>query len=255
MYRIDLNSDIGELEGDKARERDREIMRYVTSVNLACGYHAGSSEIMEQTLRTAAELGTALGVHPGFPDRRNFGRTNMDMSPEEVKKIVKDQIEILGSMADKEGVKLQHVKPHGALYNISAKDPEIADAIAEAICETDRNLFYMGLSGSEHIRAAGEAGLRSVSEVFGDRAYMDDGSLVPRSMPGAVIHDPNEVIDRVVKMVKEGTVRSISGKEITVKADSVCVHGDTTEALEFVSKIREALEKERVKVICPWSEE
>ena len=251
MYRIDINSDIGELEGEESRASDREIMKHVTSVNLACGYHAGSKEIMISTLETAAELDVAVGVHPGFPDRENFGRTNMIMSPEEVKAIVKEQIRILQELATEKGIMLQHVKPHGALYNMSAKDPEKALAIAEAIYESDKDLMFMGLSGSEHIKAAEAIGLRSISEVFGDRAYMDDGSLAPRSMEGAVIHDPDEVIARVLRMAKEGMVRSINGKDIPIKADSICVHGDTPEAIEFVSKIRAALEEEGATVLCP----
>ena len=251
MYRIDINSDIGELEGEKSRSRDREIMKFVTSVNLACGYHAGSKEIMIRTLDSAKELGVAVGAHPGFPDRENFGRTNMVMSPDEVKKIVKDQIMILKELADERGIRLQHVKPHGALYNMSAKDPEMALAIAEAISEADCGLLFMGLSGSEHIKAANKIGLGSISEVFGDRAYMEDGSLVPRSMEGAVIHDPELVIRRVLRMSKEGMVTGIDGNEIAIKADSICVHGDTPEAVEFVSKIRAALENEGAEVLCP----
>ena len=251
MYRIDINSDIGELEGEESRARDREIMKYVSSVNLACGYHAGSKDIMDRTLDAAKELGVAVGAHPGFPDRENFGRTNMAMSPAEVKRIVKEQIMILREMADAKGIRLHHVKPHGALYNMSAKDKAMALAIAEAIYESDRDLMFMGMSGSCHMEAASEMGLRSISEVFGDRAYMDDGSLVPRSMEGAVIHEPDKVMERTLRMAKECRVTSINGKDIAIKADSICVHGDTPEAVEFVSKIRSALENEGAEILCP----
>ena len=251
MYRIDLNSDLGELEGRDARLNDRKLMEFISSANVACGAHAGSPEIMRSTVLAAKETGTAIGAHPGFPDRENFGRTNMVMSTDEIKKLVKDQILALKEMAEAEGLKLQHVKPHGALYNMSAKDPAMARAIAEAIYETDKDLIFMGLSASEHIKAATEAGLRSVSEVFGDRAYMDDGSLVPRTMEGAVIHDPDLVIGRVLRMIKEGKVESINGNDIPISAGSVCVHGDTPEALEFLSEIAAALREEGIEVRCP----
>ena len=254
MYRVDLNSDIGELLGEQARLRDCAIMDHVSSVNVACGFHAGNPQIMERTVAYAAETGVAVGAHPGFPDKEGFGRREMEMSPEEIKSIVRTQIEALKEITDRYGIKLQHVKPHGALYNMSAKDLGMAIAIAEAICEVDKDIKFMGLSGSRHIEAAETVGLKSISEVFADRAYMDDGSLMPRNLEGAVIHHEDDVIRRALRMAKEGIVTSADGKDIAIKADSICVHGDTEEAVRFVTEIKAALIAEGVEVCCPGRE-
>lgn len=249
MLKVDLNSDLGESFGVYRIGMDAEILRYVTSANIACGFHAGDPLIMEETVRAAKAAGTAVGAHPGFPDLAGFGRRNMACTPTEVKAFVKYQLGALSAFARAEGLPLQHCKPHGALYNMAAGDKALAAAIAEAIADTDGRIILLGLAGSKMIEAGREAGLRTASEVFADRAYQADGSLVPRRLPGAVIRDPEEAIARTVRMVKEGVVAAISGETVPISADSVCVHGDNPSALAFVRRIREQLEAEGVAVV------
>ena len=241
MYFVDLNSDLGESFGNYTIGMDEEILKYVSSANVACGWHAGDPMVMEKTVALAKEFGTAVGAHPGFPDLMGFGRRNMAVTPEEAKAYVKYQLGALQAFAKAHGVKIQHVKPHGALYNMAAVDEKLAKAMCEAVYEVDKDIIFMGLAGSKMITAAEEIGLKAASEVFADRAYNDDGTLVSRKLPGAVIK-------RVVRMVKEGKVESINGKDIDIKADSICVHGDNPKALEFVKNIRETLEKEGVTI-------
>lgn len=248
MYHVDLNSDLGESFGNYTIGMDSEILKYVTSANVACGYHAGDPVVMEKTVRLAKENGTAVGAHPGFPDLMGFGRRQMVVTPEEAKAYMKYQIGALLAFTGSCGIPMQHVKPHGAFYNMAAKDPKLARAMAEAVYEIDKNIIFMGLAGSEMIRQAEEVGLRTASEVFADRAYNDDGTLVSRKLPGAVIHDKDLAISRTVRMVKEGKVTSVNGVDIPIKADSICVHGDNPSALEFVKNIRDTLEKKGVEV-------
>ena len=248
MYSIDLNSDMGESFGAYKIGGDEEIIKYVTTANVACGWHAGDPMVMEKTVALAKEFGTAVGAHPGFPDLMGFGRRNMAVTPEEAKAYVKYQLGALQAFAKAHGVKIQHVKPHGALYNMAAVDEKLAKAMCEAVYEVDKDIIFMGLAGSKMITAAEEIGLKAASEVFADRAYNDDGTLVSRKLPGAVIKDKELAIKRVVRMVKEGKVESINGKDIDIKADSICVHGDNPKALEFVKNIRETLEKEGVTI-------
>lgn len=248
MYSIDLNSDMGESFGAYKLGGDEDIIQYVTTANVACGWHAGDAMVMEKTVALAKQFGTAVGAHPGFPDLMGFGRRNMAVTPEEAKAYVKYQLGALQAFAKGHGVKIQHVKPHGALYNMAAVDEKLARAMCEAVYEVDKDIIFMGLAGSRMITAAEEVGLRAASEVFADRAYNDDGTLVSRKLPGAVIKDKDLAIRRVVRMVKEGKVESISGKDIDIKADSICVHGDNPKALEFVKNIRETLEKEGVVI-------
>lgn len=248
MYFVDLNSDLGESFGNYTIGMDEEILKFVSSANVACGWHAGDPMVMEKTVALAKEFGTAVGAHPGFPDRMGFGRRNMAVTPEEAKAYVKYQLGALQAFAKAHGVKIQHVKPHGALYNMAAVDEKLAKAMCEAVYEVDKDIIFMGLAGSRMITAAEETGLKAASEVFADRAYNDDGTLVSRKLPGAVIKDKELAIKRVVRMVKEGRVESINGKDIDIKADSICVHGDNPKALEFVKNIRETLEKEGVTI-------
>lgn len=248
MYAVDLNSDLGESFGSYKIGMDEEILKYVSSANVACGWHAGDAVVMEKTVHCAKLGRVAVGAHPGFPDLQGFGRRNMSVTRDEARAYVKYQVGALMAFARAEGITLQHVKPHGALYNMAAKDMELARGICQGIYEVDRDLILLGLAGSDMLRAAEETGLRWASEVFADRAYNDDGTLVGRRLPGAVLHDEELVIKRVIKMVKDGTVVSINGREIPIQAHSICVHGDNPDALAFVSRIKTALEKEGIRI-------
>ncbi len=246
--RIDLNSDLGESFGNYKIGMDDEVIKRVSSVNIACGWHAGDPNVMAETVRKAVENGVAMGCHPGFPDLMGFGRRNMQVSEVELKNYVKYQIGALKAFVGSAGGVMQHVKPHGAMYNMAAKDEKMARAIAEAIYEVDSQLILMGLSGSKMLSCAEAIGLKTASEVFADRAYQKDGSLVPRSQPGAVIHDTEKAIAQVVEMVKHGTATAITGEKIQIRAESICVHGDNEKALEFVDAIHRRLKSEGIEV-------
>ena len=248
MYRVDLNSDLGESFGNYTIGMDEEILKYVSSANVACGWHAGDPMVMEKTVALAKEFGTAVGAHPGFPDLMGFGRRNMAVSPAEAKAYVKSQLGALMACTMSQGMKIQHVKPHGAIYNMAAVDEALAAAMCEAVYDVDPEIIFMGLAGSKMITAAEKTGLKTASEVFADRAYNDDGTLVSRKLPGAMIKDRDLAIRRVVRMVKEGQVTTINGNEIAIRADSICVHGDNPKALEFVKNIRETLIAEGVEI-------
>ena len=232
MFKVDLNSDLGESFGAYTLGMDAEILKFVSSANVACGYHAGDPLVMEVTVKLAKEGSVAVGAHPGFPDLMGFGRLGA-----------------LLAFTRGQGLPLQHCKPHGALYNMAAKDKAMALAIAEAIRDVDDQIILLGLANSEMIEAGKEAGLRVASEVFADRAYQADGTLVPRSQPGAVIHDTKEAIARTVRMVKEGKVTAITGEEVPLSVDSICVHGDNPSALAFVESIRGTLIAEGVSIV------
>lgn len=253
MYRVDLNSDLGESFGRYTLGMDDKIIPLITSANVACGYHASDPVVMEKTVSMAREAGIRVGAHPGFPDLMGFGRRNMAVSPAEAKAYVMYQLGALEGFCRAKGVKLQHVKPHGALYNMAAKDYELSRAICEAIYGFDKNLIVLALSGGELARAAKDMGLRTALEVFADRSYEEDGTLVNRRKDGAMITDEDEAIARVVRMVKEKKVTAITGKDIPIQADSVCVHGDGAKALAFVERIRKALTEEGVE-ICSLDE-
>lgn len=253
MYKVDLNSDLGESFGAYTIGLDQEVIAHISSANIACGYHAGDPLVMDQTVATCKEAGVAIGAHPGYPDLMGFGRRKLACSPKEAKAYVKYQLGALNAFAISHGLKLQHCKPHGALYNMAAKDAALAAAIAEAIYEVDPDIILLGLANSFLISEAKKVGLRAASEVFADRAYQADGSLVPRSQPGAVIHDKEEAIARTIRMVKEGCVTAITGEKVALSADSICVHGDNPSAVEFVKNIRDALTKEGV-TIAPIAE-
>jgi len=248
MKHVDLNSDFGESFGAYQIGNDEELLKYVTSANIACGFHAGDPLVMERTVALAVKNSVAVGAHPGYPDLMGFGRRDMKASKEEVKAYVKYQVGALSAFAAAKGVRVQHVKAHGAMYNMAAVDYDIARATAEAIFEVDREIILLALAGSEMVKAAKDMGLKVAEEVFADRAYNDDGTLVPRSRQGAMIDYEDEAIRRVIKMVDEGTVRSITGKNVEIKADSICVHGDNPEAISFVKRIREGLRDAGIKV-------
>lgn len=248
MYKIDLNCDLGESYGRYTLGMDEEVIPFISSANIACGYHASDPVIMEKTVQLAKANGVHVGAHTGFPDLLGFGRRNMSLSPIEAKTYTIYQIGALKGFCKAAGVPLYHVKPHGALYNMAAKDYELSCAICEGIAAVDPKLILLGLSNSQMEKAAGAVGIAFKQEVFADRAYEDDGSLVARSKPGAVIEDEELAISRVVKMIKEGTVTSISGKDIELKVDSVCVHGDGAKALAFVKLIRKTLADEGIQV-------
>jgi len=248
LFRVDLNSDLGESFGAYKLGMDKEVLEVITSANIACGLHAGDPMVMAETVQIAAKNQVEIGAHPGFPDLQGFGRRNMNLSYEEVKNYVIYQIGALEAFARKEGKSLQHVKPHGALYNMAAKDYRLALAIAEAIKEVNPELILLALAKSEMVKAAQEIGLKVAQEVFADRGYNPDGTLVARGTPGAMIHDKSIAIPRVVRMVTEGKVTAINGEEISIKADSICVHGDNPLAIEFVREIRAALKEANVKI-------
>lgn len=253
MFRVDLNSDLGESFGAYKTGMDDKVIPLVTSANVACGYHASDPVVMEKTIAMASAAGIRVGAHPGFPDLMGFGRRNLAVSPAEAKAYTLYQLGALAAFCRAHKMKMQHVKPHGALYNMAARDYALSKAICEAVREFDPGLIVMGLYGGELVRAARDLGLRAAMEVFADRAYEEDGSLVNRRKEGAMITDENEAIARVVRMVKEQKVTAITGRDIYIQADSVCVHGDGEKALIFVKKIRETLLKEGV-ALCPLDE-
>lgn len=235
--KVDLNCDMGESFGTYKLGYDEEVMPFITSINVACGFHASDPRIMLQTVNLAKQHHIAVGAHPSFPDLVGFGRRNMAASPEEIKADTIYQIGALWAICRSVGVNLQHVKPHGALYNMAATDIRIATAIAEAIHSVDPGLFMVCLGKSEMVEAARKTGIPYVEEAFADRAYTNDGTLVPRSRPGAVIHDINLVAERVLAMVKDRKITSIDGGEVPVTARTICVHGDTPGAVEMVKSI------------------
>lgn len=248
MYQIDLNSDLGESFGRYTLGMDEQIIPLISSANVACGYHASDPVVMMETIARMKKAGGQIGAHPGFPDLMGFGRRNMTLTPAEAKAYTQYQVGALAGMCKAQGLTLQHVKPHGAFYNMAAKDYTLSRAICEAVKEIDPEIIIMGLSGSEIVRAAKDCGMRTAQEVFADRAYEEDGSLVNRKKEGAFIRDENEAIARVIRMVKEGRATAVTGKDIAIQADSVCVHGDGEKALLFVKKIREALQAEGIKI-------
>lgn len=248
MTRVDLNCDLGESFGNFKIGNDEVVLQYVTSVNIACGFHAGDPLVMEKTVRMALENNVAIGAHPGYPDLLGFGRRFMDIKPEEAKAYVIYQISALNGFVKAQGGTMQHVKPHGAFYNAAAKDYLLARAIAEGVAAVDDNLILMGLAGGELVRAGKEVGLRTASEVFGDRAYTSEGTLVSRRLAGSVIHDKDAAAAQILNMVLNGKVNTVDDGEVSVEADSICVHGDNYEAVELVKQIRKSLLEANVEV-------
>ena len=249
MMKIDINSDLGESFGTYRMGNDAEMMQYITSANIACGFHAGDPMVMEHTIKLALEHGVAIGAHPGYPDLMGFGRRNMHLSPEEIKSYVLYQVSALKGMTEALGGKLQHVKAHGALYNTAVKDAQTAQAIARAVHQIDSGLILFGPAQSELIKAASEIGLPSASEVFADRAYTSEGTLVARSEKGAVIHDPELCNQRVLKMIREGLVQDINGNDIAIKVDTVCIHGDNPAAIDMARSLLYYLKNHDVTIV------
>lgn len=241
--KIDLNADLGE-----GSASDQELLQLVSSANIACGFHAGDAATMLQSVRWAQAAGVAIGAHPSFPDRENFGRTAMQLPPAIVYAQMIYQIGALKSMAESEGAQLVHVKPHGMLYNQAAADPQLADTIARAVKAVDARLILVGLAGSDSIRAAQHYGLKTREEVFADRGYQSSGALVPRGQPGALIEDTAQSIAHTLTMVQQRKVQSISGDWVAVNAETVCLHGDGAHALQFAHALRAAFAAQHITV-------
>ena len=244
--KIDFNCDMGESFGMYKMGFDEEVIKHITSANIACGFHAGDPNWMRTTVKLAEEHGVAIGAHPSFPDLNGFGRRTMNASALEVKN---DVIYQMGALQAFTGAKnLQHVKPHGAMYNMAVDDKDLAMAICEAALEVDSSIVLLALAGSQWINVAEDMGLRVGREIFADRALNPDGTLVSRSRDGSVIHDTQEVVDRSLRMVTEGKAIAISGEVIDVEADSLCLHGDTPGAVEMAQALKEALLAEGVEI-------
>lgn len=244
MYQVDINCDLGESFGQYTIGSDEQILEYVTSANIACGFHAGDPTVMRKTVRMALDKGVQIGAHPGLQDLVGFGRRPMAISAEEAYDLVIYQIGALSAFLKAEGGTMQHVKPHGALYNMAAKNTELSESIAKAVYHVDPSLVLYGLSGSELALAGERMGLQVAHEVFSDRTYQKDGTLTSRREPHALIEDDELAVKQVVRMVREGKVRTVQGEDISLKADTVCIHGDGIHALQFAktitSKLKEA---------------
>jgi len=243
---VDLNSDLGEGAG-----HDEEILDLVSSANIACGFHAGDPASIFASIQAALQRGVAVGAHPSFPDRENFGRTEMTMPAAEVYAYVAYQIGAFQALARAAGGRMNHVKAHGALYNMAARDRALADVIANAVFALDPKLILFAPAASHLDFAATELGLQTASEVFADRNYRPDGSLVPRSDPNAFVHDPVEAADRIIRILSEGKVRAVDGTDVPVAANTVCVHGDNPQAVDFVRQVRARLEFDDVMIAAP----
>jgi len=243
---IDLNSDMGESYGAYTIGADDEILRWVTSANVACGWHGGDPSVMRRTIERAKALGVAVGAHPSYPDLLGFGRRVMQISRQEARDYMLYQIGALRAFAEALGVRLQHVKPHGAIYNVAVKDRELSLGIAEGIADAGGRLILVGLPGSELLQAGQEMGLRVAREAFGDRAYNEDGTLVSRKLPGSLITDPGAVAERVLGFTR-GTMTAITGREIRIQVDTICLHGDTPGAGAIARRVRERLEAAGIK--------
>jgi len=241
--KIDFNADLGE-----GCASDRALLQLVSSANIACGFHAGDAATMLQSVRWAQEFGVAIGAHPSFPDRENFGRTAMQLPAETVYAQVVYQVGALKALAESEGAKLVHVKPHGMLYNQSARDPLLADAIARAVKAVDAGLILVGLANSVSIEVAKRVGLKTRQEVFADRGYQADGALVPRGQPGAMIDSEDRAIAQTLAMVQQGRVQSVDGQWVALQAESVCLHGDGEHALDFARRLHQAFASENITV-------
>jgi len=246
--RIDINSDVGESFGAYSIGHDAGLMRSITSANVAAGFHAGDPSVLRQTIRAAKQHGVAVGAHPGFPDLVGFGRRELNVTATEAEDFVLYQIAAVAGVAAAEGVSLQHVKPHGALFNMAVHDANLAGAIARAVASFDKRLILFGLPGSEILKAGRAAGLRVAAEVFADRAYEADGTLASRKKPGTVIHDPDAVVTRAVRMATQKNVVALDGSVVPLEADTMCVHGDTRGSDDLAARIRAGLEKAGVEV-------
>jgi UPF0271 protein len=243
---VDLNADLGEGAG-----HDDELLALVTSANIACGFHAGDADTMRQSIEAARGRNVAVGAHPSLFDRENFGRKELPVKPDETFDAVVYQLGIFQAIAEAAGVRPNHVKPHGALYNMAVRDEQLADAIARATASVDKNLILFAPQNTALSRAGEKNGLQIAHEVFADRNYLSNSQLVSRSRPDALLHDPTEAAPRVLRMLREGKVRSVDGVDVDVRADTICLHGDNPEAVEFARALRARLEKEGVTFRAP----
>jgi UPF0271 protein len=246
--RVDLNCDMGESFGAYRIGADDAVFPFITSANVACGFHGGDPAVMRTTVARARDRGVAVGAHPGLPDLIGFGRRTMDVTPDDVYDMVVYQVGALDAFARAAGVALQHVKAHGALYNMAAARAELAAAIARAVRDVDRGLVLFGLPGSHLVSEGEAAGLRTASEAFADRNYMPDGSLVSRRRADAYVHDVAAAVDRAVRMVQKGAVRAVDGAELAIRADTICIHGDGPHAAEFARALRAGFEAAGIAV-------
>ncbi|MGE7664653.1 LamB/YcsF family protein [Ureibacillus composti] len=248
MFRVDLNCDLGESFGRYRLGEQEEILKYVTSANIACGFHAGDPTVMRETIQLAIQNGVKIGAHPGLPDLNGFGRREMNITPQEAYDMVVYQVGALQGFLTTFNETMQHVKPHGALYNMAAKNQALAEAIAQAVYDISPQLVLFGLAGSELTKAGEKIGLPTAHEVFADRTYQQDGSLTSRKQPDALITDSEQAVQQVVKMVKEGRVLSQQHIEVPLQADSVCIHGDGAHAVEFAKYIHTVLTEQQIAV-------
>ncbi|MFT3934336.1 MAG: 5-oxoprolinase subunit PxpA [Chitinophagaceae bacterium] len=250
MASIDINCDMGESTHlwHYDINNDMALLPYLSAVNIACGAHAGDAHTMHQLVDEALQRGIAIGAHPGFEDRENFGRTNQQISPEKIYDLIIYQLGALNAFLKINGTKLRHVKPHGALYNMAAKDAALAYTICRAVKEYDEALVLYGLSGSELINSANAIGLKTCSEVFADRSYQDDGSLTPRTQSNAMIKDEEQSLQQVLQMAMHGTVTCVTGKTINVQADTICIHSDGKHALAFAQRIYQTLNQKGIEI-------
>ncbi|MDJ0331356.1 5-oxoprolinase subunit PxpA [Planococcus sp. S3-L1] len=248
-FKVDLNCDMGESFGAYQMGNDEEILNYVTSANIACGFHAGDPSTMRKTVKLALEKNVGMGAHPGLQDLVGFGRRNMALSPQEAYDLVVYQIGALSGFVKAEGGQLQHVKAHGALYNMAVKNASLSEAIAEAVYKIDPELVLFGLSGSEIIKAGEKIGLRTANEVFSDRTYQIDGSLTPRTESNALITDPQIAINQVVRMVKENKVATVEQTDVALEAETICIHGDGINALAFALQISKSLKESDIHIV------
>jgi UPF0271 protein len=249
MQTVDLNCDMGE-----GCSLDAELLKLISSANIACGYHAGDAPTMRRTAELALANNVAIGAHRGYRDRSNFGRTPMSLSPAEVFDLIADQIDSLQAICAGLGTRLHHVKPHGALYNQAAKDRDLAAALARAVAARGRDLVFYGLSGSYLISEAEAAGLRTASEVFADRTYRSDGTLTPRSEPNALIPDVASAVSQVRQMIATQSVIATTGETVPIRAETICIHGDGEHALEFARAVSDALREDGVRILDPTTD-
>ncbi|GAB3794601.1 LamB/YcsF family protein [Virgibacillus kimchii] len=247
-YQVDLNSDLGESFGTYKIGQDDLIMNYISSANIACGYHAGDHNVIASTVKAASKKDVGIGAHPGLQDLIGFGRRPMEIDPEEAYNLILYQIGAVQTFARAHQKKLSHVKPHGALYNMACRDAELAHAIAEAVYASDKNLVLFGLAGSELVKKGKQAGLRTAEEVFADRTYQPDGTLTPRTKENALIHDEDEAVDRVIRMIKDGKVEATDGSDIAIQADTICIHGDGQKAVTFAENLFGELARHEIMI-------
>jgi UPF0271 protein len=243
LQTIDINCDMAEGIGNEA-----ELMPWISSANIACGFHAGNEDLMKSTIELCQKYQVAVGAHPSFPDKENFGRTNMNLPADQIYEMVSAQIHLLKKIARVQGIRVHHVKPHGALYNMAAKDAALAGNIARAVKDLDSTLVFYGLSQSVMIDEAKKLDLRVANEVFADRTYQPDGSLTPRTQPNALIIDEEEAIQQTIRLTKEGKVMTASGEDIQLRADTLCLHGDGKHAVAFAKLIHARLRLEKIKI-------